>query len=77
MVSRLRATLGQDIIDGNRDGYRIGYRIGTVHIDLCEAADLLAEAQSRLADAPVLAATAAGRAPVAETPFNLVYEARP
>lgn len=58
LVSRLRASLGTDVIEGNRDGYRIG----TVHIDLRAAAELLAEAQSRLAAEPVLAATAATRA---------------
>jgi DNA-binding SARP family transcriptional activator/tetratricopeptide (TPR) repeat protein len=58
LVSRLRAALGTDVIEGNRDGYRLG----SVHVDLHEAARLVTEAQGRIADEPVLAATAAGRA---------------
>src|SRR5262245_59774635 len=39
LVSRLRAALGTDVIVGNRDGYRLG----TAHVDLHEAAGLIAE----------------------------------
>jgi DNA-binding SARP family transcriptional activator len=58
LVSRLRAALGADVIAGNRDGYRLG----AVDVDLRDAANLVAEAERRLVDEPVLAATAAGRA---------------
>ncbi|HVV21395.1 MAG TPA: AAA family ATPase [Pseudonocardiaceae bacterium] len=58
LVSRLRAALGPDVIDGNRDGYRLG----AAHVDLHDAAGLVAEAERRLAAEPVLAAAAAGRA---------------
>jgi DNA-binding SARP family transcriptional activator/tetratricopeptide (TPR) repeat protein len=60
LVSRLRAALGPDVIDGNRDGYRLG---APVRVDLREAALLVTEAGRRLAaDEPALAAVAAHRA---------------
>lgn len=57
LVSRLRATLGPDAVQGGPQGYRLG-RPPAIHVDVDEAARLLDECRSR-AD-PRLAA-AAGR----------------
>ncbi|HEX4701911.1 MAG TPA: AAA family ATPase [Pseudonocardiaceae bacterium] len=62
LVSRLRAALGPDVIAGNRDGYRLGVP-PAVQVDLRAAAQLVTEAERRLAvDEPALAGVAAGRA---------------
>jgi DNA-binding SARP family transcriptional activator len=45
LVSRLRATLGTQIISGGRPGYRLGERVGT---DLTAAAGLVASAEDRM-----------------------------
>jgi DNA-binding SARP family transcriptional activator len=46
MVSRLRATVGSDVVAGGRSGYRLGDHVRT---DLGDAVALLSEAQARLA----------------------------
>lgn len=46
LVSRLRSTLGADIVVGGRSGYRLGDDVTT---DLDEAMDLLTAARARLA----------------------------
>ncbi|SED79566.1 transcriptional activator domain-containing protein [Jiangella alba] len=57
LVSRLRAALGQDVVAGGRSGYRLG---DGVRVDLHVAADLVDEAELRLATAePALALAAA------------------
>jgi DNA-binding SARP family transcriptional activator/energy-coupling factor transporter ATP-binding protein EcfA2 len=59
LVSRLRKTLGAEIISGGRSGYRLGARPG-IDVDLAAAARLVAEAEHRLdAAQPGLAAAAA------------------
>jgi DNA-binding SARP family transcriptional activator len=45
LVSRLRATLGSDVIAGDRTGYRLG---ASVRVDLDVAAGLIANAESAL-----------------------------
>jgi DNA-binding SARP family transcriptional activator/tetratricopeptide (TPR) repeat protein len=60
LVSRLRRTLGRDVIEGDATGYRLG---PSVSVDLDEARALLQEAGERLADGETgLAAAAAQRA---------------
>src|SRR5581483_6406595 len=61
LVSRLRAVLGTDLIQGGRAGYRLADGPGVV-VDLDEAARLCDQAESRLARAPAVALAAAGRA---------------
>ena len=62
LVSRLRRSLGAEVIDGDRDGYQLG-RPPAVAVDLDDAARWADEAGRRLADAePALAAAAATRA---------------
>lgn len=57
LVSRLRAALGPDVVTGGRSGYRLG---DGIQVDLHRAADLVAEAEIRLANAePALALAAA------------------
>ncbi len=57
LVSRLRAALGPDVVAGGRSGYRLG---DGVQVDLHRAADLVTEAEARLATAePALALAAA------------------
>jgi len=59
LVSRLRATLGPEVIIGDRRGYRLAHQ---VTVDVHEAADLVTEAEAQLARAPRLTAFAALRA---------------
>lgn len=60
LVSRLRATLGHGIIDGDRGGYRLG---GGVDVDLAIATRHLVEARQRVAAGePTLVAASAARA---------------
>ncbi len=61
LVSRLRAVLGTDLIQGGRGGYRLADGPGVV-VDLDEAAKLCDQAEGRLARAPAVALAAAGRA---------------
>ncbi|HTW21881.1 MAG TPA: AAA family ATPase [Mycobacteriales bacterium] len=62
LVSRLRRTLGADVIEGGRDGYRLG-GAPAVRVDLDDAAHWVEESARRLAsDEPGLAAAAATRA---------------
>jgi DNA-binding SARP family transcriptional activator len=62
LVSRLRAVLGADLIDGGREGYRLRLPAGC-EVDVDEAGRLVAEARSRLdTGAPALAVTASDRA---------------
>jgi class 3 adenylate cyclase/DNA-binding SARP family transcriptional activator len=62
LISRLRAIVGTDVLDGGRSGYRLLIPAGC-HVDLDEAELLAVEAEHRLdAGQPALAATAAGRA---------------
>lgn len=60
LVSRLRSTLGREVIVGNAEGYRLA---AAVTVDLDEARALVAEARSRLDEtAPGLAVAAGERA---------------
>ncbi|WP_162605876.1 ATP-binding protein [Jiangella aurantiaca] len=59
LVSRLRAALGPDVVTGGRSGYRLGD--GT-QVDLHRAAELVAEAEIRLANAEPAIALAAAQA---------------
>jgi DNA-binding SARP family transcriptional activator len=60
MVSRLRATVGPDVVVGGGSGYRLGE---TVRTDLSDAGAALSEAQARLAAGfPARALAAATRA---------------
>ncbi|WP_116948430.1 ATP-binding protein [Jiangella endophytica] len=59
LVSRLRAALGPDVVAGGRSGYRLGE--GT-QVDLHRAADLVGEAEIRLANAEPAIALAAAQA---------------
>jgi DNA-binding SARP family transcriptional activator len=59
LVSRLRGTLGSDAIVGRRNVYRLGR---VISVDLFEAAELVAEAEARLAGEPAVAVAAARRA---------------
>jgi DNA-binding SARP family transcriptional activator len=59
LVSRLRGTLGSDAIVGRRNGYRLGRAIS---VDLFEAAELVAQAEARLAGDPAVAVASARRA---------------
>lgn len=62
LVSRLRATLGDGVIDGGRDGYRLGGP-PLVEIDLTLAERAVAEARHRASSGETaLAATSAQRA---------------
>ena len=56
LISRIRATLGAGVVDGNRAGYRLG---DAAAADLDEAAHRLGEAESRLSAEPALALAAA------------------
>jgi DNA-binding SARP family transcriptional activator len=60
LVSRLRGTLGRDVIVGGRDGYRLADS-PVVRVDLDEAARLVAGCE-QLSDKPRLAASAGRRA---------------
>jgi DNA-binding SARP family transcriptional activator len=59
LVSRLRTTLGRDAVVGVRTAYRLGDDVG---VDLCDARDLVADAESRTAADPPAALDAARRA---------------
>jgi DNA-binding SARP family transcriptional activator len=60
LVSRLRTALGPELVLGGRGGYRLG---PAVRVDLDEAAELVTEAERRLAGRePALARIAAERA---------------
>jgi DNA-binding SARP family transcriptional activator/tetratricopeptide (TPR) repeat protein len=59
LVSRIRSRVGAEIIRGGRGGYRLRDDIA---VDVHEAAQLLADAQSRLAGEPALALAGAQRA---------------
>ncbi len=60
LISRLRATLGGTVIEGNADGWRLA---GTVAVDLDEATDLVHQATIRLDHGELgLAVAAAQRA---------------
>lgn len=62
LVSRLRTTLGSDVIDGGRAGYRLVIPPGCT-VDADDAGHLVEEAEGRLdAGQPALAATAAAQA---------------
>ncbi|MGH9185041.1 MAG: AAA family ATPase, partial [Acidimicrobiales bacterium] len=62
LVSRLRTTLGSDVISGGRAGYQLVVPPGCV-VDIDDAARLVQEAEARLdAGQPALAATAAAQA---------------
>jgi class 3 adenylate cyclase/DNA-binding SARP family transcriptional activator/tetratricopeptide (TPR) repeat protein len=62
LVSRLRTTLGSDVIDGGRAGYRLEIPPGCT-VDADDAERLVDEAEARLdAGQPALAATAAAQA---------------
>lgn len=59
LVSRLRAALGQEVVAGGRSGYRLG---DGAQVDLHRAAELVEEAELRLASAEPALALAAARA---------------
>ncbi|SNT59604.1 transcriptional activator domain-containing protein [Asanoa hainanensis] len=59
LVSRVRAALGQDLVEGGRGGYRLADQ---VTVDLHDAARLVADAVHRLASDPAAALDAAARA---------------
>ncbi len=61
LISRLRAVLGAEIIEGGRAGYRLGDE-PAVSVDLDVAARLCDQAEGKLALAPALALAAAARA---------------
>ncbi len=61
LISRLRAVLGAEIIEGGRTGYRLGGE-PAVSVDLDIAARLIDQAERKLADAPAVALAAANRA---------------
>jgi DNA-binding SARP family transcriptional activator len=61
LISRLRAVLGAEIIEGGRTGYRLGGE-PTVSVDLDIATRLCDQAERRLADAPAVALAATARA---------------
>ena len=61
LVSRLRAVLGADLIQGGRTGYRLADGPGIV-VDLDRAARLCDQAEGKLATAAALALAAAERA---------------
>ena len=61
LVSRLRAVLGADLIQGGRTGYRLAEGPGIV-VDLDRAARLCDQAEGKLATAAALALAAAERA---------------
>lgn len=61
LVSRLRATLGADLIQGGRPGYRLAGGPGIV-VDLDAAARFCDQAESKLATAAAVALVAAERA---------------
>jgi len=61
LVSRLRAVLGPDLIQGSRTGYRLAARPGLV-VDLDAAAALCEQAEGKLGGAPAVALAAAERA---------------
>ena len=65
LVSRLRSTLGADIVTGDRNGWRLG---PTVRVDLDAAAGLVVQAQTASGRGePAVAAAAAARAVAALT----------
>jgi DNA-binding SARP family transcriptional activator len=61
LISRLRAVLGPEIIEGGRAGYRLGGE-PAVAVDLDIASRLCDQAEGKLAQAPALALAAAARA---------------
>ncbi len=61
LVSRLRAVLGADLIQGGRAGYRLAAGPG-VAVDLDAAAGFCEQAEAKLATAAAVALAAAGRA---------------
>jgi class 3 adenylate cyclase/DNA-binding SARP family transcriptional activator len=62
LVSRLRTTLGTDVIEGGRAGYRLVVPLGCT-VDVEDAERLVEEAEGRLdSGQPALAATAAAQA---------------
>lgn len=61
LVSRLRRTLGTEVIRGGRSGYQLGGAPGVV-VDLDSAARLTGRAEQELAMTPALARVAAERA---------------
>ncbi|HEY3651819.1 MAG TPA: AAA family ATPase [Streptosporangiaceae bacterium] len=61
MVSRLRAVLGADLIQGGRGGYRLAAGPGVV-VDLDVAAGFCEQAEGKLSTAPAVALAAAERA---------------
>jgi DNA-binding SARP family transcriptional activator len=61
LVSRLRAVLGTDVIEGSRSGYRLGGE-SAVAVDLDIAARLCDRAERKLAAQPAVALAAAARA---------------
>ncbi|MPZ92384.1 MAG: AAA family ATPase [Actinobacteria bacterium] len=60
LVSRLRAALGKEALEGGPDGYRISPQC--FEVDLDEAARFIEEAEGRAAKEPALAAIAASAA---------------
>jgi DNA-binding SARP family transcriptional activator/tetratricopeptide (TPR) repeat protein len=61
LISRLRAVLGAEIIEGGRTGYRLGGE-PIVSVDLDIAARLIDQAERKVTDAPAVALAAANRA---------------
>jgi len=59
LVSRIRAALGAELVEGGRGGYRLH---DDVAVDLHEAARLVVSAEARLAAEPAVALEAAARA---------------
>lgn len=62
LVSRLRATMGGDIVIGDRSGYRLAE---TQRVDLSHAGDLVTEAETRAQDGEPASALAAAQAALA------------
>ena len=58
LVSRLRSTLGRDVIVGDRNGYRLG---GAVRVDLHDLARVLGTAETQLSAGESYAALVAAR----------------
>ncbi len=61
LISRLRAVLGAEIIEGSRAGYRLGSELA-VTVDLDIAGRLCDQAERKLNSAPAVALAAAARA---------------
>jgi DNA-binding SARP family transcriptional activator len=61
LISRLRAVLGAEVIEGGRTGYRLGGE-PAVSVDLDIAAELCDQAERKLGQAPAVALAAAARA---------------